>query len=124
MCTASYYKGTAALLVHAVLTAAEHGVVPELMDDLSSSYPGLQERAGRQLAMAVMKSGRYVGEMREIAATQAAAGLPAELFEAMARVYDDLSGRPLASTPPEEASPGLTVEAFVDLAGSAPPVEA
>jgi Domain of unknown function (DUF1932) len=46
---------------------------------------------GAALAGAVPKSGRYVAEMREIAATQAAAGPTSELFDAMADVFAALS---------------------------------
>lgn len=114
MCTASYYKGTTALLAHAVLTAERHGVVEELLDDLSESFPHLGDRAARSLAMAVTKSARFVGEMREIAATQGAAGLPPDLFEALALVYDELSRRPLAQTAPEDLPTDLTVAGFLE----------
>jgi hypothetical protein len=46
--------------------------------------------------------------MREIAVTQAAAGLTPSLFEAMAEVYSALSRRPLAQESPE--SIGVDVE--------------
>ena len=49
------------------------------------------------------KSGRYVAEMREIAATQSAAGLPAELFEAIAACYASIAETPLAASTPEQA---------------------
>jgi len=41
--------------------------------------------------------------MREIAATQAAAGLPADLFEAVAACYSSISETPLAAATPEQA---------------------
>jgi 3-hydroxyisobutyrate dehydrogenase-like beta-hydroxyacid dehydrogenase len=102
MCTASVYKGTHAVLAHALLTAHAHGVVGHVLDDLGRSWPQLVERPARGLARAASVSGRYVAEMREIAATQEAAGLPPDLFEAMARVYEELSRRPLARAAPEE----------------------
>ena len=43
--------------------------------------------------------------MREIEATQAAAGLTPALFDAMADVYAELARRALAGSPPEEARP-------------------
>ena len=71
MCTAlSVYKGHAALLAHALVTAHANGVLPAVLDDLSDSYPRQIERAARLLAVSATKAGRYVGEMREIAATQ------------------------------------------------------
>ncbi len=96
MCTASVYKGHVALLVHALLTARAHGVVDEVLDDLSGSYPELVERANVVVARAAAKAGRYVGEMHEIEATQAAAGLPASLFAGMADVYGALATKAAA----------------------------
>ena len=97
MCTASVYKGSVAILVQALLTARENGVLDHVLDDLAE----LADGAGRSIARSATKSARYVGEMREIAATQAAAGLTPALFEAMAEVYSALSRRPLAQESPE-----------------------
>ena len=96
MCTASVYKGTTALLLHALATARANGVLHHVLDDLADSLPQLTAGIERTLARAATKSGRYVAEMREIAATQAAAGLPAALFEGIAEVYEEVSRRPLA----------------------------
>jgi 3-hydroxyisobutyrate dehydrogenase-like beta-hydroxyacid dehydrogenase len=104
MCTASVYKGSVAILVQALLTAGENGVLDHVLDDLGE----LADGAGRSIARSATKSARYVGEMREIAATQAAAGLTPALFEAMAEVYSALSRRPLAQESPE--SIGADVE--------------
>ena len=74
MCTASMYKGSTALLAHALLTAHAHGVLPQVLDDLHDSFPAQIDRAARSIAVSTTKSARFVGEMREIAATQADAG--------------------------------------------------
>jgi len=102
MCTASVYKGFTALLAHALVTASAHGVTAEVCDDLRDSFPAQLERAARLLAVSATKAPRYVGEMREIAATQAAAGLRAELFEAMAHAYAALAATEAASGAPED----------------------
>ena len=102
MCTASMYKGSTAVLAHALLTAHANGVLPQVLDDLHDSFPTQIDRAARTIAVAGTKSGRFVGEMREIAATQAAAGLTPALFEAMAEVYEAFSRAPLAAEAPEE----------------------
>ena len=101
MCTASVYKGYTALLAHALATAHVNGVLAEVLDDLHDSFPRQIDGAARLLAVSTTKSGRYVGEMREIAATQASAGLTAALFEAMAEVYAQLAGTELAARAPE-----------------------
>ena len=105
MCTASVYKGHTALLVHALSTAAAHGVLPHVLDDLHDSFPRQLDRAARLLAVAATKAERYVGEMREIAATQANVGLTPALFEAMAEAYSELAQRPLAAEAPEAIAP-------------------
>jgi 3-hydroxyisobutyrate dehydrogenase-like beta-hydroxyacid dehydrogenase len=101
MCTASMYKGSTALLAHALLTAHAHGVLPQVLDDLGDSFPRQIERAARMLAVSATKADRYVGEMREIAATQAAVGLTPALFEAMAEVYEDVARSAIAAEAPE-----------------------
>jgi len=106
MCTASVYKGTVALLAQALLTARSNGVLEHVVDDLGERADG----AARSLARSASKSGRYVGEMHEIAATQAAAGLTPALFEAMAEIYAALATRPLARSHPEEVPADLDLE--------------
>ena len=104
MCTASVYKGFTGLLLQAMLTAGAYDCVDVVVADLADVYRGIGDWAGRRLAMAASKSGRWVGEMREIAATQAAAGARPELFDAMARVWEMVAGTPLAEHMPEEAA--------------------
>jgi len=100
MCTASVYKGTVALLAQALRTARANGVLEHVLDDLGE----LADGAALTIARAATKSERYVGEMHEIAATQAAAGLTPALFEAMAAVYAALAETPAARKTPEDLS--------------------
>ena len=104
------YKGTVALLTQALLTARANGVLEHVVGDLGERTDG----ASATIARAAAKSARYVGEMHEIAATQAAAGLTPELFEAMAAVYAALAARPLAQRAPEEVDPALALEDVLD----------
>jgi 3-hydroxyisobutyrate dehydrogenase-like beta-hydroxyacid dehydrogenase len=110
MCTASVYKGTAALLTHALITARANGVLEHVLADFAASPPNLAEGAERWLADTAAKSARYVAEMREIASTQAAAGLPPALFDGVAAAYAALSQRPLARLTPEEAKASRTLD--------------
>jgi 3-hydroxyisobutyrate dehydrogenase-like beta-hydroxyacid dehydrogenase len=114
MCTASVYKGHTALLAHALVTAHATGVLAEVLDDLRDSYPRQIDRAARLLAVSTTKAGRYVGEMREIAATQASAGLTPALFEAMAEVYGRLAETELAAEAPESIPPEPALEGVLD----------
>jgi 3-hydroxyisobutyrate dehydrogenase-like beta-hydroxyacid dehydrogenase len=118
MCTASVYKGTTALLAHALLTAHRTGVLEHVLDDLRGSFPEVVDGAGTAVARATTKSARYVPEMRQIAETQSGAGLPRELFEGVAAAYEALSKRELASTAPEDIPAGLGVADALDRLGS------
>ncbi|XVU23755.1 DUF1932 domain-containing protein [Actinoplanes sp. CA-054009] len=97
MCTGSVYKGLMGLLTQAMRTAGAHGVLDEVVEDLARN--GLADTAG--VARAATKAHRYVGEMREVAATQAGAGLGPELFAAMAEVFADVASTRLAEDDPE-----------------------
>lgn len=114
MCTASVYKGHTALLAHALLTAHANGVLAEVLDDLHDSFPAQIDRAARLLAVSTTKAGRYVGEMREIADTQASAGLTPALFEAMAEVYEQLAETDLGAAAPESIAPEPPLEDVLD----------
>ena len=100
MSTASVYKGSSALLVQALLAAHANGVLEHVLADLRTAAPELVANLERRLGNAAAKSGRYVGEMREIAATQAAAGLTPALFEGMAEVYSALARTPSCAHEP------------------------
>ena len=110
MSTASVYKGTSALLAQALLAAHANGVLEHVLADLRAAAPHLVSNVERRLAVAASKSGRYVGEMREIAATQNAAGLTPALFDGIAEVYTQMAATPLARADPEDVGerPALT----------------
>ncbi len=114
MSTASVYKGSTALLVQALLAAHANGVLEHVLDDLRAGAPELVANVERRLASAAAKSGRYVGEMREIAATQAAAGLTPSLFEATAEVYAAVATSELARSAPEEIPADLVLEEVLE----------
>ncbi|WP_232343868.1 DUF1932 domain-containing protein [Actinoplanes awajinensis] len=97
MCTAGVYKGLTALLTQALRTAGHHGVLDPVLADLARN--GFTGSAG--IARSATKAARFVDEMREIAATQAGAGLTPALFQALADVYADIATTPLAQGAPE-----------------------
>lgn len=108
MCTASVYKGLSALMTNALATAATHGVVDVVVEDLKT----LMDPAGK-VALAASKSARFVGEMHEIAATQEDAGLSPALFEAIADVFAKVATTDLAKASPEEVAGGEATAADV-----------
>ena len=114
MSTASVYKGSSGLLVQALLAAHANGVLEHVLADLRTASPEIVANLERRLGNAAAKSGRYVGEMREIAATQSAAGLTPALFEAMAEVFAALARTPLARKSPEEVASDVGLEDLLD----------
>jgi 3-hydroxyisobutyrate dehydrogenase-like beta-hydroxyacid dehydrogenase len=91
---AAWTKGTAALLLAVRSLARSEGVEPALLEEWELSLPELPERSLRAAQAAATKGWRWVGEMEEIAATFAAAGLPDGFHRAAAEVFraitDDL----------------------------------
>ena len=67
MSTASVYKGTTAVLLQALLAAHANGVLEHVLSDLRSGTPELVANVERRLRAPPGKSGRFVGEMHEIA---------------------------------------------------------
>jgi 3-hydroxyisobutyrate dehydrogenase-like beta-hydroxyacid dehydrogenase len=114
MSTASVYKGSSALLVQALLSAHANGVLEPVLADLRAAAPELLANVERRLASAAAKSGRYVAEMREIAATQSAAGLTPALFGAMAEIYATLAQTSLARASPEDVPQDLPLSDVLD----------
>jgi 3-hydroxyisobutyrate dehydrogenase-like beta-hydroxyacid dehydrogenase len=121
MSTASVYKGTTALVIQALRAAHANGVLEHVLADLDAGAPRLVAHVERRLSLAASKAHRYVGEMREIAVTQAAAGLTPALFEAMAEVYADVANTPLAARSPEDDAPTEVAELLDELSRSTGP---
>ena len=110
MSTGSFYKGQTALLAQALRAARANGVLEPVLDDLRRNYPDLVDDAPRMLQSIAAKSGRYVAEMREIAATQEQAGLTPDLFAALATVFLQLSETEAARLAPEQVDPRAALE--------------
>jgi 3-hydroxyisobutyrate dehydrogenase-like beta-hydroxyacid dehydrogenase len=87
MAYAAWTKGTAALVLAIRELARAEGVEPALLAEWARSQPQLEERWARAARAAEGKGWRWVGEMEEIAATFAAAGLPPGFHEAAAEIF-------------------------------------
>ena len=100
MCTGSVYKGLTALITQAMRTAGANGVLDHVVRDLARNDLARTTAVARSAP----KAHRFVAEMREVAATQRAAGLTPDLFAAIAEVYAGIAGTRLADGFPETAT--------------------
>jgi 3-hydroxyisobutyrate dehydrogenase-like beta-hydroxyacid dehydrogenase len=91
MCYAAFTKGSTALLV-AVFGAAEAlGVREALMAEWGRDGAKAGQENERRVREVTAKAWRFTGEMEEIAATFAAAGMPSGFHEAAADIYQRLA---------------------------------
>jgi 3-hydroxyisobutyrate dehydrogenase-like beta-hydroxyacid dehydrogenase len=100
MAYAGWTKGSAALLLAVRAAAREHGVEEALIAEWEQSIPALPERSRQAAHAADEKGWRWVAEMEEIAATMAAAGLPAGFHEAAAEVFRQAGATAPGAAPP------------------------
>ena len=84
---AAWTKGTAALLLAIRAAARAHRVEDALLAEWALSQPDLPARSARAAQSAAQKAWRWEGEMREVAATFAEAGLPEGFHLAAAEVF-------------------------------------
>jgi 3-hydroxyisobutyrate dehydrogenase-like beta-hydroxyacid dehydrogenase len=87
MAYAAFTKGSAALLLAIRALAEREGVTGPLLEEWDLSQPGLARRSELTAPGTSGKAWRFEGEMREIAATFEAAGLPGGFHQAAAEVY-------------------------------------
>ena len=99
MAYASWTKGTSALILSVRALAAIEGVEDALLADWRTSQPQLLKRAEDAASGSAPKAWRFVGEMNEIAATFAAAGLPDGFHLAAAEIWRRLSSYKDAQKP-------------------------
>jgi len=95
---ASWTKGSSALLLAAHAFAQAEGVEEALLEEWKLSLPDLAERSAAASRSAHRKGWRWVGEMEEIAASYATAGLPDGFHQAAAEIYRRTSGEPDGET--------------------------
>lgn len=119
MCTAAVYKGITALMIQSLRTADAHGVTELVAQDWADMLGPLGADGPNRIAVAVAKSDRFPAEMREIATTQDAAGWGAELYEAIARVFEAAYQTALGELSPEQAGEVTDLAAVVEALRSA-----
>jgi 3-hydroxyisobutyrate dehydrogenase-like beta-hydroxyacid dehydrogenase len=100
MCYAAWTKGSSALLLAIRAAAAVYGVEEALLAEWARSQPGLAARS-QAAAGTARKAWRFEGEMDQVAAGFAEAGLPDGFARAAAELYRRLAAfKDLESDPP------------------------
>jgi 3-hydroxyisobutyrate dehydrogenase-like beta-hydroxyacid dehydrogenase len=94
---AAYTKGTTALLTAILGVVEKEGVRAELARQWGDTFTA---QSVRRVCANTAKAWRFVGEMREIAATFRGAGLPGGFHEAAAEVYERLEAFKDRDEPP------------------------
>ncbi|MAU09808.1 MAG: phosphogluconate dehydrogenase [Anaerolineaceae bacterium] len=104
MVFAAYSKGTTALLAAIVATAESLGVREALNAQWSRGGSTFAEETEQRVRRVTAKAWRFEGEMHEIAATLAGAGLPDGFHLAAAEVYSRMADFKDAPETPELAA--------------------
>ena len=107
MAYAAWTKGTGALLLACRALARAEGVEATLLEEWRLSQPALRAQSERSAGAAAAKGWRWVAEMEEIAASMAAAGLPAGFHQAAADIFDRAAH---ADEPGAGVAPGADVD--------------
>ena len=106
MAYAGWNKTQQALLMTVRAYAMHEGVEEALLHEWSISQPDLLKRSENAVAGTARKAWRFGGEMEELAASFAQAGVPEQFHEAGAEVYRRLARWKDAVTPPSVAEVG------------------
>ncbi len=110
MCYASMTKGTLALQA-AVFTVTEAlGLTAELRDELMDGKEALYKQIESGVRRLPSVSARYMGEMKEIAATYEAAGVTPKFHQGAIDVYRLLASTPLAKETSKTIDQDRTLE--------------
>jgi 3-hydroxyisobutyrate dehydrogenase-like beta-hydroxyacid dehydrogenase len=115
MAYAAWTKGTAALILAVRALARAESVEQTLLAEWQQSQPALAGRSHIAARSAAEKGWRWVGEMEQIAASMAAAGLPDGFHQAAAAIYSRV---PHATTPAPASEYTLSMVADALLAGN------
>ncbi len=91
MCYAAYTKTRAALRLNVLALAEQHGLTEALQRQWDRNWPGFSEQVNTMAPKVSLKAWRWIGEMDEISATFADAGLPDDLQVGAKEVYERLA---------------------------------
>ena len=115
MCYAALNKGMMTLETAVLLASTQLGVYDELKAELAGSQQAALKRMENRVPWLAADAERWTGEMEEIAATFAAAGLPANFHQAAADIFRLLAATPLAAENRESADRSRTLDQAVQV---------
>jgi 3-hydroxyisobutyrate dehydrogenase-like beta-hydroxyacid dehydrogenase len=102
-------KGVCALVTELALVAEGRQMLPEMIEAMAQSYPGIWALVERMLPTYPKHAGRRADEMRELEQTAKASGIEPCVVAAVAGMHDMLADASLENMPPE----GWTVAGLV-----------
>jgi len=110
MAYAGLTKATWTLHTAVLLAASQLGVLPELLSEFEISQQGTLAAMRNRVPKLPADSGRWIGEMEEIAATFAATGVTPDFHNGAAEVFRVLSRTPFAAETRETMDTTRTLE--------------
>ena len=116
MCYASLGKGLTAIGIQACTTAKSCGLDQIFFEELKESQPQVYERLKKSIPHMPPKSGRWVGEMEEIAKTYESIGFSPKMFQGAAEIYRFVAEEtPLGKEILEERKQGQSLDDALEL---------
>ena len=109
MTYAGLTKGTWTLHTAVLLAARQLGVLPELLEEFKFSQAGAFDAMCTRVPRLAADSGRWIGEMEEIAATFASTGVTSGFHDGAADIFRILAQTPLATETRETMDTGRTL---------------
>lgn len=109
ICNGAFNKGAFALYTAVMLAAEHYGCTEFLRDRLPKSQSGSVERLDQAVLRLPSLSGRYIGEMEQVAETFEAIGLTPDIHKGAADLFRLLNTSPLATERRAEIDPNRTV---------------
>jgi 3-hydroxyisobutyrate dehydrogenase-like beta-hydroxyacid dehydrogenase len=110
MCYAAITKGTWTLYASALMAAEALGVTDDLHGEIQFSRPKDYAEMERMVPRLPLDAGRWIGEMHEIAATLAGAGVTPNFHKGAADIFDLLEKTPIARETRETVDKSRTLK--------------
>lgn len=108
ICNGAWNKGAFALYTGVMMAAEHYGFTEILRERLPGSQAGTVDKLDAAINRLPSLSGRYIGEMEQVAETFASIGMPDGFHQASAELFRMLNATSLATERREEIPPDRT----------------